>query len=98
MDSLETIRNKARELANAIFASPDLVCTQDNHCIHKEEERPLTKKEVDLGWTRRPFWAYDPDRMCSACRCYFLQERAAQELHYRYLLARPHKGGRGTQS
>ena len=39
-----------------------------------------------MGWTRRPFSAYDPNRMCSTCAAYFHVEMAAQILHRIYCL------------
>lgn len=55
-------------------------------CIQKEEDRPLTKAEKTNGWARRPFFAYDPARMCNACLSYYYAERAAQMLHQMHCL------------
>ena len=88
MDRLpsETVRalaDRARSLSNDLFGS-DVPCTNikdERSCIMQEEDRPLTREEKRHDWTRRPFWAYDTDKMCRGCRIYFFAERAAQELH-----------------
>src|SRR5215831_5951121 len=55
-------------------------------CIMKEEYRPLTASEKARGWERRPFWAYDTARLCSACLAYYYAERAAQVLHEQHCI------------
>lgn len=73
----------ARILANALFNMP---CAHQGgnpkreRCMTLEEFRPLTRKERADGWDRRPFSAYDPERMCGECRAYWHAEMAAQTL------------------
>lgn len=82
---LETMAETARKLANELFSSKEAACSQqtsgNKSCIQAEEDRPLTKVEKNQGWTRRPFFAYEPDMMCAGCAAYFFAERAAQTLH-----------------
>lgn len=89
---LEKHAATARDLANGLFAARDEVtCSEQRQqnpdgtwppsCLQKEEDRPLTKTERQLGWARRPFNAYDPARMCNACVVYFYAEMSAQILH-----------------
>lgn len=90
MKTIDQLSEAARQLANDLFRNEnELVCANqktDNQeegksCLQKEEERKLTAKEVRDGWTRRPFWAYDHNKMCNACQAYWLVEMAAQTLH-----------------
>lgn len=53
----------------------------DGSCILKEETRPLTKREEAMGWSRRPFDHYNPDRMCLACRVYWFVSMASNAAH-----------------
>lgn len=79
--TLHEMSDKATELANALFRSEEAACSQPQSCIEAEGGRPLTPAERRDGWTRRPFWAYQPERMCGGCRAYFHAQRAAQCLH-----------------
>lgn len=85
MSKLEEFARTSRELANALFSDDEVACSQQAggqpSCVQKEEDRPLTKEEKRKDWARRPFFAYDPDRMCAGCRAYFFAEMAAQTLH-----------------
>lgn len=87
---LKELADTARTLANDLFHaeadSDDLVCSWQKadgnapSCMTREERRELTKKEKADGWAR-PFYAYDPERMCAACQAYWYAELAAQTLH-----------------
>jgi hypothetical protein len=91
--SLNELANVGRELANALFTNDEegLACVNQRtvagvrapgqSCLQRAEERKLTREEKSMGWTRRPFNAYDPRLMCSSCRAYWFAEMAAQELH-----------------
>lgn len=81
--SLSEFAATARGLASGLFRADDARCygPTESSCIEEEGSRPLTKAEVNRGWCRRPFWAYDVDRMCNSCLAYFHAERAAQVLH-----------------
>jgi len=77
----EDFAKLARQLANDLFSIP---CSEQKHggdCVTKEENRPLTRSEKNLGWSCRPFHGYSTDRMCLSCAAYFHAERAAQLLH-----------------
>jgi hypothetical protein len=80
------LSERARELANELFKVAEggpYECCQPpgTSCLMKEEERPLTRQEKYNGWARRPFWAYDTQKLCNACRAYWCVEMAAQDLH-----------------
>lgn len=94
--TLDTIADDARILANQLFG-PVVACVNAKEsCIRKAETKPLTKVEINLGWTRRPFHAYDTNAMCCACSAYWHAEMAAQDLHrlrcVRHKLMVPSKG------
>lgn len=77
---------RLRFVASELFGSATLTCMrvnaeEDGSCIRAEAERPLTPAEKREGWVGRPFWAYDPDKLCTACRAYWHAELAAQALH-----------------
>lgn len=80
------LSGRARELANDLFdddrgvACLEIKCGRKS-CLQQEEERPLTRKERDAGWTQRPFGAYEHERLCTGCEVYWLVEVAAQRLH-----------------
>lgn len=85
--SLETLSTTARQLAGDLFSAEQVQCCRPEgkpSCLQAEEDRPLTKEEKQAGWVCRPFFAYDPLRMCSGCQAYFYAERAAQVLHEMY--------------
>lgn len=74
------VAKRLSEVTAILFKMP---CTDlelhgqiENSCIQREDERPLTKKERDEGWTRRPFSTFDPDRMCLSCAAYWHAEMA----------------------
>lgn len=88
--NLEQMAKDARELANELFSTEEARCVEQKtsadqsfvSCIQKENDRKLTGTEIEEnGWARRPFYAYDPERMCSGCRAFYYTELAAQELH-----------------
>lgn len=85
MTTLEQMAATARQLANDLFSHDDAKCQEQGHgkqsCMQAEEDRPLDREEKKKGRTRRPFFAYDPRRMCRGCQAYFFAERAAQELN-----------------
>jgi hypothetical protein len=86
---LESLSKRARDLANELFGTDGMECRRVGNgptCIMLEDKRSLTKHERSLGWARRPFSAYDPDRMCCSCVAYWHAELAAQELHRFYCL------------
>ena len=73
-------------MSNKLFSNNLLTCARQadlekESCLQQEERRPLTKEEKSHGWERRPFFAYDSERMCAACAAYYHAERAAQLLH-----------------
>lgn len=43
----------------------------DESCLLQEEERPLKASEKALGWSRRPYYSYNPDNLCCSCRAYW---------------------------
>ncbi len=49
-------------------------------CIQLEDKRPLTKEEKAKGWERRPYYGYDPEKMCAVCAAGWYVELAAQRL------------------
>jgi hypothetical protein len=63
---LEALEKEANALATKLNAGE---CTQHkgSSCIREEEGRPLRRSETDKGWVRRPYSAYDPERMCHEC-------------------------------
>lgn len=63
-------------------AGPDAICPchRDVSCLRTEDERPLNYKERAMGWARRPFNAYDTDRLCLSCRAYWHLSMAVQDL------------------
>ena len=79
-----SLKDAARQLANELFSTESVPCSEMGHgkpsCLTVEEDRPLTRAEKLQGWTRRPFSAYDPDRLCGGCRSYWYAEMAAQTL------------------
>ncbi len=79
--TLEEMRDLSRKLASELFSTKDLPCTQTARCLQAEEGRKLTREEMKRGWTRRPFNAYDPEKMCNNCRAYWFAEMLAQSLH-----------------
>jgi hypothetical protein len=86
--TLEEMIAAARELVSAAnHNNGDLACVQQgigDACTMQEEERPLTRAEKAKGWARRPFYAYDHDRMCSACRAYWylsMAELSLSDIH-----------------
>lgn len=46
---------------------------EDYSCVRKESKRLLSieEKEKKRNWGQRPFYGYDPSRMCSACAAYW---------------------------
>lgn len=82
---LETTAATARQLANELFRNETIPCSSfdacGKSCLMIEEERPLTSQERAKGWARRPFYAYDDNKLCNGCCSYWHAERAAQVLH-----------------
>lgn len=76
--SITDIADDARKLANELYDNDSFACANDNHCLKSEDSRPLTKEEKAQGLVRRPFCAYDAERLCLGCRAYFYAEMAAQ--------------------
>ncbi len=79
-NATKAARVDARTLASVLFKGPCSDVVNDKRCFDREEHRPLTRAEKDKGWARRPFSAYDPDKMCRGCAAYFHAECAALRL------------------
>lgn len=79
---IHELSTRARQLADDLFSGgPRCSCRGLGGCLDREEKRPLTRAEKQLGWSRRSFDAYDPQQMCLACAAYWHAESAAQALH-----------------
>jgi hypothetical protein len=106
MRNLETLAKDARALANDLFRQLGEEAILDCRtpagtatCLQREEARPLTREEKRLGWARRPFSAYQPERLCGGCAAYWFAEMAAQQLHRLHCLdAREKAQARGRQN
>ena len=100
MDELKYLCDKTQELAGIALNQDGVEClamTAGNmSCVHTEGERRLTATEKRLGWARRPFYAYDTERLCAGCRAYWQLSMAAQELH-RLACLRERLGGRESE-
>ncbi len=87
MKTTKEIADQAREMANALFAGPCARYTADAKalrtvsCIQREQDRKLSIAERNRGFERRPFWAFNADNMCRACKAYWQAEVLAQTLH-----------------
>lgn len=56
----------------ATFLNREPLCTGPAPtCLHAEALRPLTRQEKAKNWQCRPFYAYNPQRLCLACRAYW---------------------------
>lgn len=87
----EEIVKEVEALAAKLLKEP--LCYEDDaegSCIHREEERAPTKAEAREGMVRRPFYAYDPDRLCLSCRAYWRVSLAAQDLRRLATLEKGH--------
>jgi hypothetical protein len=77
----EEIVKEAEALAAKLLREP--VCLKDKDggsCIKCEGERKPTRAEERDGMVSRPYYAYDPDRLCLSCRAYWRVSLAAQDL------------------
>lgn len=87
LTKLDDLVAVAQKLASDLYSNDLLPCIglgeEDGSCLQKEEARSLTRKEVANGWARRPFWAYDQERLCPNCLAYWHADLCAQELHRR---------------
>jgi hypothetical protein len=77
-DELLPLVEQARHLSLSLFQCAP--CQQRTRCLEREEKRPPTLHERSLGWTRRPFDAYDPSKLCDCCAALWHAERAVQAL------------------
>lgn len=82
---LQELSELARKLANELFNTDEAPCCrltskEPQSCLALEDIRPLTRQEKAQGWVRRPFWAYNPQKLCMGCQAYWHTERAAQQL------------------
>jgi hypothetical protein len=102
MSDLQTMSATARQLSNDLFDAEPVRCSEQalrermgqpvgQSCITKEEERSLDSGEKFLGWSKRPFSAYNPAKLCRGCCAYWHAERAAQLLFELHCLARKEK-------
>jgi len=72
---LKALEEQANALAMALNKL-DAPCTEvarsradtgTASCLAAEEYRPLDRAERAKGWSCRPYWAYQPARMCDTC-------------------------------
>lgn len=66
INELEKLEKQANDLAMRLNEGR---CREHegSSCIRAEETRPLDKRERSRGWEMRPYYAYDPGRMCHGC-------------------------------
>jgi len=71
MDLKETSK-AVRTLIDILGRGPCPRATEKQKpCMCAEDDRELTAAEKRKGWSQRPFFAYDPDRMCPTCAAYW---------------------------
>lgn len=70
-DRLDELDRRIKVAGNLLHDWMGDGCDRTVKCLQGEAERPLTRAELEKGWVARPFFAYDPDRMCCGCRAYF---------------------------
>ena len=80
---MKKISDELRAIADITLMDTWLPCSGEgsDSCITKEEHRPLTRKEKELGWCRRPFNYYVADNMCLSCRVYWHVSVASNDAH-----------------
>ncbi len=93
MSKIDEARQKAAELVALLVEYPECaeVASGDRelHCLTREAKRDLTRAELSRGWARRPYDAYDTDRLCLACRALWYAQMASQSVdRYRTLFCR----------
>lgn len=65
-----------------IFPCADVMGNRsdEQNCILTEQARPLTAKERQrhgTGWSQRPQYAYDTQRLCASCLAYWYAAQTA---------------------
>ncbi len=93
MSRIDDACQKAAELVAALVDYPECVevggGNQELHCLTRESRRELTRAEVSRGWSRRPYDAYDSDKLCLSCRSLWYAQMARQSIdRYRTLFCR----------
>lgn len=71
--TLQDVATEVGRLAQA-FAHLNVAC-HDQYaqrpgsptCLEREAARPLSTVEQLLGYVHRPWYAYQPDKLCAAC-------------------------------
>jgi hypothetical protein len=71
---LVALARDARVLSTALVNNKALPCTESTSCITKEAGRKRSNGNT------RSFHAFDPERLCGACRSYWFAEMAVQTL------------------
>lgn len=81
IEALQGLEKKCEELAQELNKGECRQHGPETSCLRLEEERPLTREEREKGWSRRPYWAYDPQRMCRGCAACWHGNMAMLAMH-----------------
>src|SRR4051812_11990241 len=87
-ESVQSLIEFGNKITNALLLEANYPCSafrkevdKGKSCILLAEEFPLTQTEKAMGWAIRPFWAYNQQNMCLACRAFWYASNMANTLY-----------------